>query len=185
MMHYACYSSAQGVLDFIAAAADGNVRILGELLDQAATAKHINITDGNRCSDCTTLHDTQCCSFFWLNIVLVGLTGSKGLIGCGLSNCLLLHRTALILAIEGNHAEAVSVLIKAGADINQSVAEDDTPLHMAIRYSHHAVAMLLIQHQSIAINAKVSACIAPSLSDGGSMCTPHLSAHHGKFAFMQ
>ena len=116
--------------------------------------------------------------------MLDGLTNSKGLIGCELSKDLLLHRTALILATEGNHAEAVSVLIKAGADINQSIAEDDTPLHVAIRYSHHAVAMLLIKHQSIAINAKVSTCIASSLSDRGSMCTSRLSAHQSKFAFM-
>ena len=66
------------------------------------------------------------------------------------------------MAVEGNHAEAVSVLLKAGADVNQSVAEDDTPLHVAIRYSHHAVAMMLIQHHSIAINAKVQICIASS-----------------------
>ena len=66
----------------------------------------------------------------------------------------------LVLAVEGNHAEAVSILLKAGADVNQSVAEDDTSLHMAIRHSHHAVAMVLIQHQSIAINAKVRTCIA-------------------------
>ena len=57
-MHQACCSSAQGVLDLIAAAADGNVRILEELLNQAAIAKHINITDdGNRCSNNTFLHD--------------------------------------------------------------------------------------------------------------------------------
>ena len=68
----------------------------------------------------------------------------------------------MVLAVEGNHAEAVSILLKAGADVNQSVAEEDTPLHIAIRYSHHAVAMLLIQHQSIAINAKVRTCIASS-----------------------
>ena len=66
----------------------------------------------------------------------------------------------MVFAVEGNHAETVSTLLKAGADVNQSVAEDDTPLHMAIRHSHHAIAMLLIQHQSIAINAKVRTCIA-------------------------
>ena len=59
LMHQACCPSAQGVLDLIAAAADGNVRILEDLLTQAAIAKHINITDdGNRCSNYTSLHDS-------------------------------------------------------------------------------------------------------------------------------
>ena len=140
----------------MAAAVDGNVRKLEELLNQAAIAKHINITDdGLRCSDHTILHD-----------VVAALSGD---LGCYLEckqaykmrseQGLLLQRTALVLAIEGSHTEAVSMLIKAGADVNQSVSEDDSPLHVAIRLSHHAVAMLLIQHESIATNAKVRACI--------------------------
>ena len=63
LMHQACCSSAQGVLDFMAAAADGNVRILEELLIQAAIAKHISITDDiNRCSIYTSFHDTPAAS---------------------------------------------------------------------------------------------------------------------------
>lgn len=65
-------------------------------------------------------------------------------------------RTALILAVEGDHADASELLISAGADINHAVSEEDTPLHLAIRYSKHATAMLLVQQQGIAINAKAS-----------------------------
>ena len=91
------------------------------------------------------------------------MVNANRLARCGLSKGLLLQRTALVLAVEGNYTEAVSMLIKAGADINQSIAEDDSPLHVAIRYSHHAVAMLLIEHQSIAINAKVTHASYPAI----------------------
>ena len=58
LMHQERCSGAQGALDLVAAAADGNGRILEELLNQAAIAKHINITDDeNRCSNHTKLHD--------------------------------------------------------------------------------------------------------------------------------
>ena len=65
------------------------------------------------------------------------------------------HRTALILAIENNHAEPLPLLIAAGADINHTVAEEDSPLHLAIRYSHNLIAILLARQGNIVINAKV------------------------------
>ena len=62
----------------------------------------------------------------------------------------------MVLAVEGGHTEVVQVLIKAGADINHVVAEEDTPLHLAIRYNHYEAAILLAQQPDIAMNAKVS-----------------------------
>lgn len=68
----------------------------------------------------------------------------------------MLCRTALILAIEQGCDESLPLLIAAGADINHTVTEEDTPLHLAIRYSHNTAAILLIQRKDIAVNAKVS-----------------------------
>ncbi|CAL5220265.1 g2246 [Coccomyxa viridis] len=98
-------------LALLAAAADGNVTKLTELLKQPHYAKHINSTDEEQ-------------------------------------------RTALILAIEGNHVEALPLLIAAGADVNHTVDEEDSPLHLAIRYSQNSAAILLAQQSGITINAK-------------------------------
>ncbi len=51
--------------------------------------------------------------------------------------------------------KALPLLIAAGADVNHTVDEEDSPLHLAIRYSHNSAAILLTQQSSVAINAKV------------------------------
>ena len=76
-----------------------------------------------------------------------------------------LCRTALILAIEQGCDESLPLLIAAGADINHTVAEEDTPLHLAIRYSRNAAAILFIQRKNIAINAKVSSSAGQNTRD--------------------
>ena len=51
--------------------------------------------------------------------------------------------------------EALPLLIAAGADVNHTVDEEDSPLHLAIRYSQNSAAILLAQQSGITINAKV------------------------------
>ena len=89
-------------------------------------------------------------SLLSVKALLASGTNANSLVGTG---CITM--TALHAACRGGHAGIASLLLGAGAEINQSIGKRWTPLHIACENGHTLVVALLLRRDGIDVNGVI------------------------------